>query len=529
MDSSAGVRMRFLRGARVLGILSLSLIGISCGDQYRPVAVPIVPPPPNPAAVHFVLVFSVNGSIDPGASSRLDVSGDTNIGVAQLGLGPAHATLTPNNTRVYAVNTLENTVSSYSPTPPATATPVTTTSLVAGSLPVFVHTTDTANVYVADFGNNTVAAISVATNVALNPLIAVGSQPVALVETPDQKKLYAVNQGSANVTAISVVDRTVTQTIATGTAPVWALARSDSARVYVLNSGSGTVSTIDTTTDALLSSVAVGAGANYMAYDGRLNRLYITNPTANTLTAVDVSSDPPAVLFATPVGTGPVGVAVLPDGSRAYAIGSTKLPPCTSDPADTQLCISSQVTVVNTTDGSVRKTIPLEPVVNITAASQTGSSTNYTYNLISGPALRPGMEIVIAGMADPGNNGTFSVASANAGTFTVVNGAGTTAASQSGTGAVVVEIPTTNPTGCDISGLGVPGGVAGGVRFRFSAAASADSTKIFAARCDAGSTTIISTSDDTPVVDMPAPLSAITPPNGGNALPQNPVFILAGP
>ena len=35
--------------------------------------------------------------------------------------------------------------------------------------------------------------------------------------------------------------------------------------------------------------------------------------------------------------------------------------------------------------------------------------------------------------------------------------------------------------------------------------------------------------DDTPVLDMPAPLSSITPPNGGNALPQNPVFILAGP
>ena len=529
MDSSAGVRMRFLRGARVLGILSLSLIGISCGDQYRPVAVPIVPPPPNPAAVHFVLVFSVNGSIDPGASSRLDVSGDTNIGVAQLGLGPAHATLTPTNTRVYAVNTLENTVSSYSPTPRDDRHSG-NHNFSGGWFDARIRSHyGHANVYVADFGNNTVAAISTATNVVLNPLIAVGSQPVALVETPDQKKLYAVNQGSGNVTAISVVDRTVTQTIATGTAPVWALARSDSARVYVLNSGSGTVSAIDTTADALLSSVAVGAGANYMAYDGRLNRLYITNPTANTLTAVDVSSDPPAVLFATPVGTGPVGVAVLPDGSRAYAIGSTKLPPCTSDPADTQLCISSQVTVVNTSDGSVRKTIPLEPVVNITAASQTGSSTNYAYTLISGPALRPGMEIVIAGMADPGNNGTFSVASANAGTFTVVNGAGTTAASQSGTGAVVVEIPTTNPTGCDISGLGVPGGVAGGVRFRFSAAASADSTKIFAARCDAGSTTIISTSDDTPVVDMPAPLSAITPPNGGNALPQNPVFILAGP
>jgi hypothetical protein len=139
------------------------------------------------------------------------------------------------------------------------------------------------------------------------------------------------------------------------------------------------------------------------------------------------------------------------------------------------------------------------------------------------------MEMVVSGMADPGNNGTFTIAAANAGIFTVVNGPGTTASSQSGTGAVVVEISTASPTGCDISGLGVPAGVLGGVRFRFSAAASADSTKVFAGKCDSGSTAVIRTSDDTPVLDMPAPLGAVTPPNGGNALPQNPVFLLAGP
>ena len=58
--------MNFWRRARVLGILILGLICVSCGDQYRPVAVPIVPPPPDPQAIHFVLVFSINGAIDPG-------------------------------------------------------------------------------------------------------------------------------------------------------------------------------------------------------------------------------------------------------------------------------------------------------------------------------------------------------------------------------------------------------------------------------------------------------------------------------
>ena len=140
-------------------------------------------------------------------------------------------------------------------------------------------------------------------------------------------------------------------------------------------------------------------------------------------------------------------------------MSSQKTPPCTSDPGDTQLCISSAVTVINATDGSVRKTFPLEPTVNITAATQSGLNTTYTYTLTSGPALRPGMEIVVAGMTDAGNNGTFTLVAANAGTFTVANSTGATASSQSGTGAVVVEISTAFPTGCDINGLGIPGGV----------------------------------------------------------------------
>ncbi len=534
MRLSLGVGTNLRCGTKVLGVLVLCLIGISCGDQYRPVAIPIVGPQPDPAAFHFALVLSDNGTHDPGASSRLDVSGDTNIGVAQLGLGPAHAALTANASRVYVANTLEDTISSYAP---GTATSVTTTSLPADTSsnppippnPIFVHTTENNTVYVANFGTNTVAAISTLTNVVLSPLIPVGHQPVALAETPDQKKLYAVNQGDGTVSAISLVDRTVVQTIATGATPVWAVARSDSARIYVLNSGSGTLSAIDTATDSLVGSATVSAGANYMVYDNKLNRLYVTNPVANTLTGLSIAADPPSVLFTVPVAASPNSVAVLPDGSRAYVVSSQTIPPCTSVPGDAQLCIASQVTVVNATGGSVKTVVPLESTVNITATTQSGSATSYEYTPVSGPALRPGMEVVIAGMADAGNNGTFTLTAASSGIFTVVNSAGVKASSQSGTGFVVVEINTATPTGCNTSGLGVPGGVLGGVRFRSFAAASADSTKVLIAKCDAGSTTVIRTSDDVPVLDMAAPLSVITPPSGGNALPQDPVFILAGP
>jgi hypothetical protein len=79
--------------------------------------------------------------------------------------------------------------------------------------------------------------------------------------------------------------------------------------------------------------------------------------------------------------------------------------------------------------------------VNISAASQTGSNTTYTYTVSVLPDLNPGYVIVITGMTDPGNNGTFIITSVVPpgvdfpGTFTVMNANGvTTTTAQAGTG-----------------------------------------------------------------------------------------------
>jgi len=354
---------------RVGGLLLLALICTSCGDTFRPVATPISPPPPDPSSFHYALVISSNGPSNPGSSTRIDVSGDTNVGVAKLGLGPVHAALLPNGARIYVANSLENTVSSYLPTD---VTAITTVSLPASAVPVFVHTTQNDTVYVANAGNATVSAISTSSNV-ITSTIQVGTNPVALAETPDGKKLYVANQGSGFVTSINTIDKTVNPSIPTGTSPVWAVARSDSARVYVLNQGSGTVSSIDTLSEAF-SNVSVGSGGNFMLYDKGRNRLYVTNPSAHTLSILDAATDPPALLAtidltagtspACPVTCSPVSVAVLPDGSRAYVVSYVP----GSDP------LSSQVTVIDTQSYTVRKVIPLSSV-NIDSVNPTGCAT----------------------------------------------------------------------------------------------------------------------------------------------------------
>jgi YVTN family beta-propeller protein len=365
--------MTLVRVGWVVAVGALILAEASCGEYFRPVAIPITPNPPTPSSLHYVISLTSNGvcppqtsePCGPGANSRIDVSGDSSVATAQVGLGPVHAALLPGGTEVYVANSMEDTVSFYSPS--ATG-PVFTVSLPVGSRPSFVATTEGGAVYVANSGANVVAAIQPATGVVTNS-IPVGANPVALAETPDGKKLYAANEGDGTVTAINTVDKSVARTIPAGASPVWVAARADSARVYVVNSAAGTVSAIDTAADTVVGSRPVGAGGNFMLYDKTRSRLYVTNPVAATLTVLDVSSDALAILgtvsfaagsAACPAGCTPITVAALPDGSRIYVASENIAATCT-EPADANSagCISSQVTVIQAADFSVTKTIPI--------------------------------------------------------------------------------------------------------------------------------------------------------------------------
>lgn len=491
MDFVAGVSMSAMSkpGVRAAAILALMAICTSCGQTYRPVATPISPNPPNPNFSHLELVISGNGSDHPGASTAIDVSGDTAVSQSTVGLMPVHATSAQNGFRVYVANSGDGTVSTFSPSTP---TPVTTVSLPDGlfpAVPVFVHTAQNDLVWVADAANDQVDAILAGNNVVAYQ-IAVGAHPVSLAETANQLRLYAASMGNGgsggSVTSINPGDRSVNQNAPITTfpwiSPVSVVARSDSGRVYVLDQGSGLVSAIDTSLDAVVNSVSVGVGANFMLYDRARNRLYVSNPAANTVTYLDASSDAltPVVI---PVAN-PIALAVLPDGTRAYVTSASV----------SGGNVTSRVTVINASDGSIRSTIPLStaaqvcasnpfelsiaaaadssrvyvgncdvgnvaiiqtsndtvllqmpaPVsavqpstVAIAGASQSGSNTTYAYTLISGGPVRVGMTIVIQSMADPGNDGTFTITAVGAGTFTVRNSSGVTASSQQGTGTAV--------------------------------------------------------------------------------------------
>jgi len=88
-------------------------------------------------------------------------------------------------------------------------------------------------------------------------------------------------------------------------------------------------------------------------------------------------------------------------------------------------------------------TVVPKTILGISAVSQNGSNATYSYVVNSGPALVVGETVVIAGMQDGGNDGTYTILSLGAGTFTVTNNSGvTTTSPQNGSGTVPI---TCNP------------------------------------------------------------------------------------
>jgi len=456
-----------MKGSLRVGLgLGLLAICAGCGDVYRPIIIPNPPAFPDPRAAHTVVSINNNGSSDPGSVMVIDVSGDTDEGVANVGLVPVHA-VQQTASQVLVVNQASGSANSLMKVDFAgveiNGNP-TSISLPDNSAPSFVAVAPgdtTAYVTLPNLvpdptfpNDNAVGAVN--TNSALVTTIKVGNNPVAIAVTPDKSKLYVANQGDGTISGFNAVDLSSRPFIGTlSSAPVWLSARSDSQRIYVLGDD-GTLTTIDNTFQAgtadkvVAAGLAVGPGTD-MLYDVILNRIYV--PSGKQIAIVDVSQDPPTILgnngnpipiaTVSPALRNPqdvcfnsteqdvtaVAVAALPDGSRAY-VGSFY-----RDAATGNLC--PQVTVINTTGNTVKANIPVPGFPNYDAFCST-------------------------------------------------------------------------------------------TRFRFTMAAGGDSSRIYLASCDAGNVNIIRTTDDTYLLNLTAPPSA-RPPIGNQPPPQNPVFLIAGP
>jgi DNA-binding beta-propeller fold protein YncE len=467
-------------------VVCVYVICTGCGDTFRPIIIPNPPVFPNPMGAHTVVAISDNApqsgpDFVQGTAMVIDVSGDTDESIANVGIAPVYA-VQQSASQVLVVNHASTTNPSASLTQlnfsGTTISNTSTITLPPNSGPNFVAVAPSSTIAFVTFPNlseigvvNTVSQVLVSTS-------AVGTNPDAAAVTPDNTKLYVANYGSNSVSGFNIVSQQLSPRTVNGSfnGPLWLITRSDNQRLYVLGSD-GVVSTVDTTSSAgpdnvIDTSISV-PGAIYMLYDSNLNRLYI--PGTSQLDIVDISTSTPGVPVIIPVCQGTqttacisiapsssraagdpclgtavnppltlVGVAALPDGSRAY-VGAYYL--------DSNDNVCPQVTVIDAVSETVKS---FTPVVGFPDAT---------------------VQTLPGGMPDP----YYSTACAT-------------------------------------------------TRFRFMMAAAGDSSRAYLSSCDGGNVNVIDTSTDTYILNIQAPIGTRPPiPPSGLNQPQNPVFLLAGP
>ena len=190
--------MSFRRVGWLAAIALATLFSISCGQVYRPVVIPIATNPPNPQNFHAVFGINSNVSSNPGSVLQIDVSGDTNIGVANMGINPTHAAALPNNLRVFVSSAGSlipgdpDTITSFSPAASSTV------ATGIGSLTVFS---------LPNVGPNQSSAITAISEAPNNTVTVTLSQAIGLAAVGGQVVISGVNIGAYNgsfaITAVS--------------------------------------------------------------------------------------------------------------------------------------------------------------------------------------------------------------------------------------------------------------------------------------------------------------------------------------
>ncbi|HZL70678.1 MAG TPA: hypothetical protein VFC29_25485, partial [Candidatus Limnocylindrales bacterium] len=316
--------MKVSRGTIFLLLAALILLAeLGCGDQYRPVANPIIGPGGQPQSTHFAYVVNYNPNGD-GSTTKIDVSGDTVSWVQTLGVGSTYEALLPSSTALFVANSGDDTVSDYSAFLNGA---VTTIGLLPGSHPVFLTSTQTSNMYVLNSNPNSacpntppdpphgsVSAISTSTGSVTNT-VCVGVNPVNMVQAAGGGQIFVLNQGDNSVTVLNsgtlAVVKTLMPSDGIGLNPVYATSSVDGSYIFVVTQGDGVnPGALDILTPGTPPTVAapvlLGVNPTYSYLDPHLNRLYVTNTGDNTVSVFDVNiaSPPPIPPLAPPVVVG---------------------------------------------------------------------------------------------------------------------------------------------------------------------------------------------------------------------------------
>jgi hypothetical protein len=314
-------------GLAATGIAAVLLMA-GCGAQYRPVVSAINPVGPAGQPTKYAVAVSNPGPGLLGLLTIVDFSGDTVLSTPSILTDPSYFQVTSDGTEGFVVNpqgsfndfglgnpTSLETKDVVQATLPAGLTPVSISALIPAGLSttLFIPETQTTSQPAS------IAILNV-TGPSLLQQVVVPNNPVYVVGANQASRVYAISQGSvagANGTVSSLEAASplsVSATIPVGVKPVYGVMTSDDRRAFILNEGSATVSVINVINNGLDVTTPV-----------------IPNPsTCGTFTPVICTLGSNPVWADLSPKTSQLVVLSAGDGTHAGSLAIVNIPLCTS-------------------------------------------------------------------------------------------------------------------------------------------------------------------------------------------------------
>jgi hypothetical protein len=466
-------------------VLCLYLICSGCGDTFRPIIIPNPPTFPNPKAAHTVVSINDNGTVVPGSAMVVDVSGDTDISVVNVDIAPVHAVQQTANV-VLVVNQAVTGL-----TPPPTGCLVTINNQVFDVCPSITKLNFSGTV----IGSTT--TISLPPSSAANFVATTeSSQAYVLLPNyiPDPVKFPDVIVPSVGV--VNTQSNNLGATKPVGNNPVAMAETPNAQKLYVANQGDNTVSGFSVLSQSQsLSQRTINGSFNapiWVIARSDSQRVYVLNFDGVVSTIDTTSTAGPDNVIDASVSA-PNAAYMLYDGNknRLYIPGGTQLTILDVSQPTPQVLAGGPIAIPTVAPGS-------------RVASDPCSATSSKKLTVAAVAALPDGSRAYVGAYYEDTSGNFCPQ------VTVIDVASNTIKSS-------IAVP----------GFPAFDAFCSTTRFRVTMAAGGDSSRAYLASCDGGMVNIIDTTSDTYIQNLPAPIGVR--PGGQQNLPQNPVFLFAGP
>jgi YVTN family beta-propeller protein len=208
--------------------------------------------------------------------------------------------------------------------------------------------------YVANGMSNSISVIDTETNV-VTATVAAGQGPQGIAVSPDESRVYVASVGTARLLTMDAATNSIVGSLSVGRGPVGVVLSADGRWIYVSNNGSNSVSVIDAGSSTLSATIGVGTNPHIgLALTPDQRHLYVPNSMGGgSVSVIETSSN--TVSTSIDLGGNPVGIAVVPDGSRAYVANAG----------------NSSVPVIDVSSQRVIESVPVLHPLGI-AASPTG-------------------------------------------------------------------------------------------------------------------------------------------------------------